>query len=856
MTEPKAVPEFQGALARLSNEVGGAVDRLMPRLGGLTRSEGLAVISDVYPTLLDPFLSASGELTAQWYSEQTPAKLVGAQVAGTKALAPAKDFLPEPAALPDRRQLAASGRWALMQRNPGLALRGTATRSVFDSSRRTVRDNAIREGVKWTRYASANACGFCRMLATRALTTERRGAPGLYTSKTTAERNAHTVDIRGHDHCKCLAVPVRSGGYTPPEYVNDWLADYDAVSVGPDGALRNEWQIARLMEARADERLGKPKRKTGRPRKAAQPIEDVRSTPRETVRATQHLVDTGNERAAAYGAIAHEHVLTAQQVITRTDEVVSTAAHITQRVKLVTDVADKVLGGAVPVVRDVKRVVDAADKALGGASQVTGGARQAADIAAQAIDSTVQVAHGAKQIADEVRGVLDEVGLVAAGLRTLFTDTRVAVHDTVRDARNVRSLSDLSEQIGAATDTARHIADDGRALIDRAKGAADATQGIAQGVREIPELLRQPIADAQELAQTIVGAAGDAGQVVDELQDVARAMGKLIDAVAGSAGEDVRQAARQAADDLGRIIGDLFKAPEAPRVPVSVMSERLDVPGARVLGGSQPVPAIAERVGLKPIDAPEARQALDGRPPMKALEAAPERPPVAPVVDDVLDVEVVEAPAPSTPKPKPAKRTLDEVEAEFQAAVEAGDDAAIDALVAEMEKLEAAEKKAAERAAAKAAAKQAETEAKTDRLLELIEQGWDPAEAESEAFGLSVEFIRRRDFMAEARAAGHEGRSFDELLGWVFEERITEAYFAAEDATRGVMLKRRYGPDGMNVDPRKLWTLNETTARKYMSEEMAEWFDQHGRITRAALKEAILAGRGNWRSAMTADFLQ
>lgn len=810
MTEPKAVPQFQGALARLSSEAGGAVDRLMPRLGGLTRSEGLAVISDVYPALLDPFLSASGDLTTQWYSEQTPAKPVAAQVAGIKALAPAKSFLPEPAALPDRRQLAASGRWALMQRNPGLALRGAATRSVFDSSRRTVRDNAIREGVKWTRYASANACGFCRMLATRALTTERRGAPGLYASKATAERNAHSADVRGHDHCKCLAVPVRGGGYTPPEYVNDWLADYDAVSVGPDGALRSEWQIARLMEARADERLGKPRRKPGRPRKAAGPVEGVRSTPRETVRTAQHLVGTGNDRAAAYGAIAREQVLTAQQVITRADEVVGTAAHITQRVKLITDVADKVLGGAVPVVRDVKRVVDAADKALGSAAQVTGGARQAADIAAQAIDSTVQVAHGAKQIADEVRSVIDEVGFVAAGVRTLFTDTRAAVHDTVRDARTVRSLSDLSEQIGAAADTARHIADDGRALVDRAKGAVEATQGIAQGVREIPDLLRQPIADAQELAQTIASAAGDASQVVGELQDLARAVRGLIDALAGSAGEDVRRAA----DDLGRMVGDLFKAPEAPRVPVPVVSERLDVPGARV---------------------------LDGRPPVKALEAAPERQPVDPAV---------------SPKLTPTKRTLDDVEAEFQAAIEAGDDTAVDALVSEMEKLEAAERKAAERAAAKATARQAETEANTNRMLELIEQGWSPDEAESEAFGLTVEFIRRRDFMAEARAAGHEGRSFDELLGWVFDERITEAYLAAEDATRGQMLKRGYGPGGKNVDPRKLWTLNETTARKYMSDEMAEWFDQHGRITRAGLKEAVLSGSGNWRNAMTSDFLQ
>ncbi|ALF01383.1 head maturation protease [Mycobacterium phage Enkosi] len=851
MTEPKAVPEFQRALVRLSDEAGGTVDRLVPRLSGLTRSEGLSLITDVYPAMADPFLRASGELTAQWYSEQPPANLPVLQVAGAKALAPAKAFVPEVAPLPARSQLAASGRWALLQRDPVNALRGSLTRSVFDQSRRTVLDNADREGVKWARYASANACGFCRMLATRALTEGSRGAPGLYKTKAAASRNPHPL-IRGHDHCKCLAVPVRSGGYSPPEYVHDWLADYEAVSRDDDGNLLPEWTIARRMEQRADERLSRTKRKPGRPRKPEQPVAPETHTVREAAHAAQHLVETGNARADALGAIAREHVLTAQQVITRTDEIVGTAAHVTSRVKVVTDAADKVLGGAFPLVRDVKRVVDAADKALGSAAQVTGGARQVADAVGATIDATVQVAHGAKQIADEVRSVVDEVALVATGVRALFDETHNAVRDTVRDTRKVRSLSELTEQIGAAADTAAHIRADGLALVERAKGVVEQSQGVAAGVREIPELLRKPIAEAQELAQSVAGVAGDTGQLAADLQDVARSLSQLATAAAD---EDTRRFVRQTVDDLSRIVADLFKPPEAPRTPVQVMSERLDVPGARVLGtgGSEPVPAIAARVGLKPIDAAPTLEAIEGLPPMRALEAAPPRAATADVVE-VEVVDLVEAPPVDAPAaPKRAKRTMDEVEAELAAAIEAGDDELIERLADELEKLEEAERKRAEKAAAKEAAKRAAEQEKVDRMLALMEEGWDPAEAEAEVYGRSVEFIRRRDFMAQARAEGHEGKSFDELLGWVFEQRIAEDYERAEAATNGVMLKKQYM---LKVDPRKLWTLNEVTARKYMSEEMAAWFDENGRITRAALKEAILSGRSWKKSALTEDFLQ
>ncbi|UTN93200.1 capsid maturation protease [Mycobacterium Phage Sunflower1121] len=492
-----AAPEFQGVLNELAGSIGRAVDTIVPRLADATQREGLALITDAYPALADPFLSAAADLSTQWYAEQP---------GGAEA------FTPEPAALPDPSQLAANGRWSLLQSDPLRALRGSATRAVFDSSRRTVLDNAEREGARWVRHASANACGYCRMLATRVLTMDQRTAPGLYRSEASATQAPHRKDAKGHDHCKCLVVPLRENGvdYAAPGYVHDWLADYEAVSRDSDGVLLSPKVIARAMESR------------------------------------------GNER--------------------------------------------------------------------------------------------------------------------------------VRLHR----------------------------------------------------------------------------------------------------------------------------VGQWLDAEDEHRHAVAYY-ERADEEIAKLLGLPEPEP--------EPEPAPAAK-------------------------------------AKRTRKPK---RTLDDIEAELSAAIEVGDDDLQNRLLDEMERIEARENAAAAKAAAKEAEKLAADQAKIDRMLELIEQGWDEVEAESEVYGGSVESIRKRNFMTQARADGHTGKSFEELLYWRFQEMVAEQYWAAEAATNGYMIKRPYVS---KFDARKLWSVNETTARKYMSEEMAGWFDQHGRVTRASLREAVLAGRGWKQSALVGDFLQ
>ena len=106
-----------------------------------------------------------------------------------------------------------------------------AERAIFDGFRDTITANADREpGARWARHASANACGWCRMLATR---------EAVYTS-------AHAAGDgnRYHDHCHCMAVVVRPGQtYTPPPYVAQWDDDYkEARKISTDPAV-----IARLM---------------------------------------------------------------------------------------------------------------------------------------------------------------------------------------------------------------------------------------------------------------------------------------------------------------------------------------------------------------------------------------------------------------------------------------------------------------------------------------------------------------------------------------------------------------------------------------------------------------------------------
>jgi hypothetical protein len=126
-------------------------------------------------------------------------------------------------------------------------LAGATQRYVTTAARDTITANAEAEGVRWARHAQPDACAFCRLLATR--------GPDYLTKQ--AAQVVGTTRVRGprkegelyHDDCGCVPVPVRAGdAYEPPDYVGDWLAQYDEAYALADGDYK---KILAAMRAAA-----------------------------------------------------------------------------------------------------------------------------------------------------------------------------------------------------------------------------------------------------------------------------------------------------------------------------------------------------------------------------------------------------------------------------------------------------------------------------------------------------------------------------------------------------------------------------------------------------------------------------
>ncbi|HEY9353178.1 MAG TPA: hypothetical protein VIP28_08010 [Nocardioides sp.] len=171
-------------------------------LAGMQRS-----LSEALPELVATYGTAAASLAADWYDELRDA-------AGPSG----RTFRAVPAELPDIGRTDALAGWATSTTDRGLVLSrlsGGLQRIVANADRGTV-EGSVRSDpadARWARHASANACAFCALLATR-------GA--VYHSEKSAGLGA-----KYHDHCHCVAVPVWGAEeYEPPDYVATWTRAY------------------------------------------------------------------------------------------------------------------------------------------------------------------------------------------------------------------------------------------------------------------------------------------------------------------------------------------------------------------------------------------------------------------------------------------------------------------------------------------------------------------------------------------------------------------------------------------------------------------------------------------------------
>lgn len=166
----------------------------------LATGEFAQFMIDAFPNVVDPYAAMAGDLATDWYDES----------------APNLDYRAAPTGMPNVQALQESTSWALgASGNAALTrLSGTLQRAVFNGARDTIVDNTAREtGARWARHASANACEFCSVMATR-------GA--VYRYRSTA--------AKGHDFCKCTVIEQRPGtDYEPAPYVERFESEYSAA---------------------------------------------------------------------------------------------------------------------------------------------------------------------------------------------------------------------------------------------------------------------------------------------------------------------------------------------------------------------------------------------------------------------------------------------------------------------------------------------------------------------------------------------------------------------------------------------------------------------------------------------------
>lgn len=219
----------------------------------LESAEFRALIVEAYPQIATQWSDVAAELAVQWYDESAS----GLEYRATPAAAPAAEGLSSTATW----ALGATGDAALDR------LSGALQRTVWGGARDTLYDNVAAEsGARWARYASATACAFCRVMASRGavyVSAESAGqVVGRGKEMSMSERRARAAgdtrisgrfiaggrrtrreDGRGlgkkyHDRCRCIVVEVRPGGsYDPPSYVEKWQQDYiDASRAVQPGA--------------------------------------------------------------------------------------------------------------------------------------------------------------------------------------------------------------------------------------------------------------------------------------------------------------------------------------------------------------------------------------------------------------------------------------------------------------------------------------------------------------------------------------------------------------------------------------------------------------------------------------------
>lgn len=206
-------------LDQLNGLAANDLDNLWQAADTLSTTDFFDYVVAGFPELGNIYHQIAAQIAANWFEDSDPQSTYVAKVATP---------------IPTKR-LAESAKWALG--GDGLVgkarLSGALQRAAFDGARDTTFLNIDATASRWVRVARADACAFCRLLASRTgedAYTTKEAAQFVSTSR---RRGSRKRGEKYHDHCYCVPVEIRAtqsvGDVLDPETVNQvqrWNDEY------------------------------------------------------------------------------------------------------------------------------------------------------------------------------------------------------------------------------------------------------------------------------------------------------------------------------------------------------------------------------------------------------------------------------------------------------------------------------------------------------------------------------------------------------------------------------------------------------------------------------------------------------
>lgn len=247
MTTSAQVIEHQADMTAIQTIAVAELLREAGDLAGMDPDAAASMLRELVADLLSVYGDEAAVEAADFYDELREAAVTAAVAAFAAQLAPDLS--------PDDVQEALSWPLAPLFGNPvdfAAALNRTAGvlgGMVGMMGQNTIAGSAAADpaGTRYARHASANACAFCRLMATRGATFRTKES-ALYVVGEIDPRSGGTrrgprgtqpIGEKYHDFCKCIVVPVFPGDeLEEAPYVADWRDDYEAAAKAAGGSKR------------------------------------------------------------------------------------------------------------------------------------------------------------------------------------------------------------------------------------------------------------------------------------------------------------------------------------------------------------------------------------------------------------------------------------------------------------------------------------------------------------------------------------------------------------------------------------------------------------------------------------------